>query len=174
MHHSRLNLFANLRDAADREAAITLLVLVAVTVLALAVLPEVVAGSDAATRDAVLKAAGGVLLLLGSYYAARTLKENRTDKRTDQILKAIELLAKHDDSGLTAGAVSTLEELAASSDGKREEWQRRVIERVLECIPYDSETKSRPKKGHDRLIRNVAVPLWMRSGSQASRRETSA
>jgi len=131
MDHSRLNLVANVRNAADTEAAITLLALVVVTVVALAVLPEVISGSDAATRDAVLKAAGGILLLLGSYYGARTLKENRIDKRTDQILKAIELLATHDDRGVTAGVVLTLEELAASSHGKHEEWQRRVIERAL-------------------------------------------
>jgi len=145
MDLSRLHLVRNLRDAADREAAITLLVLGVVTVVAFAVLPEVIPGSDAATRDAVLKAAGGLLLLLGSYYAARTLKENRTDKRTDQILKAIELLAKHDDRGVTAGAVSTLEELKNLSGAKPEEWQRRVIDRVLRVRDQESAEEGPPE-----------------------------
>jgi hypothetical protein len=36
---------------------------------------------------------GAALLVLGSYYAARTLTENRADKRADQTLKATELTA---------------------------------------------------------------------------------
>jgi hypothetical protein len=147
MHQSRLNLVGNLREATDREAAITLLLLVVAAVVALVVLPDVIPGSESATRDAVLKGAGGVLLVLGSYYAARTLKENRTDKRTDQILKAIELLAKHEERGVRAGAESMLRELAKTSDGEREEWQRRVISQALEPISDDSKTSTRAQKG---------------------------
>jgi hypothetical protein len=132
--HNRLNLIANFRKAVDREAAATLLLLLFATVAAVILLPGVMAGDAAGIRDGVLKGAGGVLLLLGSYYGARTLKENRTDKRTDQILKAFELLATHNDGAVRAGAISVLEALDDASSGAQETWQREAIKRALANI----------------------------------------
>ena len=143
---TRLNLIKNFRGAVDREAAATLLLLLSATVAALVVLPIVLSGSAADIRDAVLKGAGALLLLLGSYYGARTLKENRTDKRTDQMLKAIELLAA-DDSAIRAGAVATLQALRDSASGAQEEWQKQVITEILPGLPVhptSQESRSAP------------------------------
>jgi hypothetical protein len=61
----------------------------------------------------VLKGAGAALLLLGSYYGARTLKENGASHRADQTLKALELTA-NECPAVRGGAVHVL--LAIAED----------------------------------------------------------
>jgi hypothetical protein len=90
--------------------------------------------ADAAFRDTVLKGAGGVLLLLGSYYGARTLKETHADRNADRILKAIEL-AGSSDRIVRLGAAEMLRETARDIDdssGTYENPRIAIINRIFD------------------------------------------
>jgi hypothetical protein len=131
--------FLHPRDSADPDATITLEVLAVLVVAGLAVS---LATSSSAIRDVVLKGGGAALLVLGSYYAARTLKENRADKRVDQILKATELTTASSDA-VSGGAVHVLLLLAediAKSSGKCETGRLVAIKFVLDCTHTNSPT----------------------------------
>jgi hypothetical protein len=58
-------------------------------------------------RDAVLKLAGGALILFTSYAAARTLALNRLDQRTGRIMEATKMLDEQSNAA-RAGALETL------------------------------------------------------------------
>jgi hypothetical protein len=119
-----------LANPEDRTVA-TILWLVGVsTIVALAIVP------NAAARDTVLKAAGGTVVLLGSYFAARTLKQTRADQRATRILKAIEMVGD-DLPAVRVGAMWTLLEIASSSEGRRERSQVEAILAVLSAVPDD-------------------------------------
>ncbi len=122
------------RDSVDPEASILLLSLVGFTVVGLIV--SLAIGS-AALRDVVLKGAGGALLVVGSYYAARTLMENRADQRAAQMLRAIELTA-HPSAAVRSGAVGVLIEIAESS-ADREVRRLETISSVLKKVRAEHE-----------------------------------
>jgi hypothetical protein len=84
-------------------------------------------------RDLILKLAAGVLLLLSSYFAARTLKQTRADQRMGRILDAINLLDGEQTTrgAVRAGAVLVLVNLAETSKDAREARQVAIIKRVL-------------------------------------------
>ncbi len=108
--------FTHSNKSADPEATKTLLFLVACTVAGLLLS---LASGGGALRDVVLKVAGAALLVLGSYYAARTLKESRADKRTDQILKATELTANSSPACAVALRTSFWSSLIGRSPARR-------------------------------------------------------
>jgi hypothetical protein len=64
-------------------------------------------------HDAVLKLAGGALILFTSYSAARTLVLNRLDQRTGRIMEATQML-KEQSNAVRAGALETLAALRIS------------------------------------------------------------
>src|SRR3954462_8815456 len=78
----------------DPLVGILLLLLVVATVVVFILLrdPQKIADKD--LGDLLIKAAGGTLLLLSSYFAARTLNQNRNDQRYGRILQAAGMLGK--------------------------------------------------------------------------------
>lgn len=99
-------------SAEDRGAAVALLILALATIAALLVVSNVSGFHDrAAWRDAVLKGAGGFLLLGGSYYAARNLTQSRADQRANRALKAIEFMG-HDREDVQRAGRALLKSLA--------------------------------------------------------------
>jgi hypothetical protein len=123
-------LLAKLVNVEDRTVAVVLWLVALITSVALISVP------DAAARDAVLKAAGGTVVLLGSYFAARTLKQTRSDQRATRILKAIEMVG-HERPAVRVGALWTLVDLASSSDARRESNQIRAVLAVLDAVPAE-------------------------------------
>jgi hypothetical protein len=128
-----------LPDPEDPTVAVVLVLVAISTIVALAIAP------DPAVRDAVLKAAGGAVVLLGSYFAARTLKQTRADQRASRILKAIEMVGD-DLPAIRVGAMWTLLELASSSSGRRESGQVDVILAVLGAMPDEFNGDAHYKK----------------------------
>jgi hypothetical protein len=139
----------NPREAEDPLVAVLLWLLTLVTVFLLLWAPSHARGSDSAIRDAVLKGAGGVLLLLGSYFAARTLKQTAADQRANRALQAIQLL-EHESGPVSKGARAMLTALRDTSSGKREEALRTAIKQALDAPlePSPSERRQEPLAGN--------------------------
>lgn len=157
------------RDSADPVASATLWVIIAATALGL-VFSLVLGG--ASLRDVVLKAAGGFLLLLGSYYAARTLTENRADRRVDQILKAIELTA-HNSSAVRRGAARILISVAydiGNASGGLEADRVAAIGSVLDAMRQQHPDDA-PSEDEVAAVKSVARQVDARLS--AGRREQS-
>jgi hypothetical protein len=112
-------------DVEDRTMNAVLLLLMVVTAIAL--VPH---GTD---RDLVLKVAGGILLVLGAYFTARTLKQTRADQRATRMLKAIEML-ENGSGPARLGAMWTLVDLGKSAERKREDWLKTAIRSVLSSV----------------------------------------
>jgi hypothetical protein len=73
------------------------------------------------------------VVLLGSYFAARTLKQTRSDQRASRMLQAIELTAS-DRPVARIGAIGVLNSLAVSAERRREAETLRVILNVLDAV----------------------------------------
>jgi len=114
-----------LKNVEDLPVALTLWLVAAAAVIVVAFVPS------SSARDTFLKLVGGAVVLLGSYFAARTLKQTRADQRATRILKAIELVG-NEHVAVRAGALWTLVDLANSSDGERESSQVPAIVAVLD------------------------------------------
>ena len=85
-------------------------------------------------HDVVFKASGGILVVLGSYFAARTLKQTRADQRASRMLTATEMVASDSDP-VRLGAMWVLVDLLDSTAGKREEGVASAIRCVLGSVP---------------------------------------
>jgi len=127
------------RNADDPLVAIVLWMIAAGTIAALVFAPSITGLSGGEARDAVLKGAGGTLLLLSSYFAARTLKQTRTDQRTGRILQATELLAS-ESTAVQRGAISVLVDIAESSKGRREQKQVTIIQGLIAALAENDPT----------------------------------
>ncbi len=136
---SRRSLRAWLNKADDPLVAGVLWCLALATVVAVVLPWRLTSYSAKEIGDVVLKVAGGILLLLSSYFAARTLKQTRADQRTGRILEATQLLADVSVS-VRFGAISVLLNLAESSKGLREGEQVAIIRGVLAARSHEAAT----------------------------------
>lgn len=141
----------NIREAEDPIVSVILLALAALTLVLLILGPVVTDSRPSAFRDATLKGAGAGLLLLGSYFAARTLKQTRADQRAGRVLQAIQML-ENKSPEVRIGAVWALVGLAVSSEGPRERADANVIWEVVQQLRTDfpeawEKVESRPWTG---------------------------
>jgi hypothetical protein len=93
-------------------------------------------------RDAVLKLAGGALILFTSYSAARTLALNRLDQRTGRIMEATKMLEEQSNAA-RAGALETLVNIAVTSKSPHEIEQVKIINKALAALTSTPDDTSR-------------------------------
>ena len=82
----------NPSKAEDPTVAIALAVIALLTIVGLVGGPFIFHADDKDVWDLVIKTAGASVLLIDSYFAARTLKQSRADQRDARILMAIGLV----------------------------------------------------------------------------------
>jgi hypothetical protein len=121
-------------NAEDRGAAVALVVLAVVTALALVVVSLLDSiHNDSAWRDAILKGAGGFLLLGGSYYGARTLTQGRADQRASRALKAIEFMG-HEKPDVQKAGRALLASLAGDAENSPRDEVQTMIRKVADAV----------------------------------------
>lgn len=120
----------NPRRAEDPTVAITLIVIATLTVAGLVAGPLLLKTPDKDVWDLVIKVAGASVVLIGSYFAARTLKQSRADQRDSRILAAIGLVG-NERPEVRVGALLVLGELAKSTgDAQRDDYLAAIRETV--------------------------------------------
>jgi hypothetical protein len=122
----------NPNKAEDPTVSWALVVLAVVTGVALIVVSVVPDIHDrAGIRSAIVTGAGGVLLLLGSYFAARTLRQSGADQRANRALKAIEMIRSEDEKISEAGR-AVLSSLTTPAESSRRHPHQEVQQMIDE------------------------------------------
>lgn len=97
-------------DPTVARALWTLVVSTLVAIVVLAVLALKDHGNFSNDLATVLKLAGAIVVLLGSYFAARTIGHNRDDQVANRYMRAVELLG-HSQPDVRLGAVQQLDDI---------------------------------------------------------------
>jgi len=120
------------KDPSDWEDKTVGMVLLAIALGAVAaiLLGWRSSGSKADLIDAVVKCAGGVIVLLGAYFTARTLKQSRAEHRLARMQEAIKMTGD-DHPSVALGGMLILNELARTSDETRGEKRQAVLVRAV-------------------------------------------
>jgi gluconate kinase len=118
-------------------------------------------------RDAVLKLAGGALILFTSYSAARTLALNRLDQRTGRIMEATKMLEEQSNAA-RAGGLETLVNIAVTSKSPHEIEQVEIIKKALAASTPDASGEEALERVADFLERRKRRRLFRSRNGEGS------
>lgn len=138
----------NPRRAEDPTVAVALVVIAVLTVAALVVAPIVLDAANKDVWDLVIKVAGAAVVLIGSYFAARTLKQSRADQRDARILTAIGLVG-NEHPEVRIGALLALGELAKNTGGPGRDDYLAAIRATVQAVadsPMPDGASAAPKQ----------------------------
>jgi hypothetical protein len=141
-------------QAEDPTVAVALVIIGVLTAAGLAVGPSYLDQADKDVWDLVIKAAGASVILIGSYFAARTLKQSRADQRDARILTAIGLVGDEQPQ-VRIGGLLALAELAKTTGGRYRDDYLAAIRETVQTVA-DTEVpegaRDEPKAVAERVL----------------------
>ena len=123
----------NPSKAEDPAVAIALTVIALLTIVGLVGGPFMFHVDDKDVWDLVIKAAGASVVLIGSYFAARTLKQSRADQRDARVLTALGLVGSESPE-VRVGGLLVLGELAKTTGGPQRDDYLAAIRATVQTV----------------------------------------